>query len=281
MSETAQYLNHHWALDEQAAEFLGQQIDKRGQAGYVEAIVEQLDEKAVIQRDLNRQRIGQIFRRENGEGLMAQGPCSMDGYSDLGELFNYLEEVQEAHPNDVTAVRMNSAKPRTAGNWTGLFYATDPSKRARIFELYQQAFNRGIPIITEMTQETQLGALAPWLSGYWLGARDMASSTLRTVSSAYHMPVGVKNGLDGNPQDVRNAIKVIHSNSSDNKGSGADLGTIASTVDFPGIATGIVPVGEGNPDVAIFARGYELPEGMPAEERRERALGYISFSPLF
>lgn len=157
-----------------------------------------------------------------------------------------------------------------------MWYSLDRDERAAMFNVYQRAVDRGIAVVTEMTQETQLGALAPWLSGYWLGARDMPSSTLRTVSSVYHLAVGVKNGIDGNPKDVANAVKVIRSNSADNRYSGADLGTVAATADFRGLATGVLPVAQGSQEVAVFARGYPLPEDMTARERRTIALEHLS-----
>ena len=273
---TAEHLEHHWALDNEASQVLGERIDTSGQNGRIEDMVEGLDETAIIKRNKNRREIGRIFKRESNKGIIVIGPCSLDVGSDYGGLLDFIEEAQEANPDSVIAMRANPAKPRTGGGWTGLWYSTDPIAWQKITDTYQAAFNRGIPIVTEMTQETQLGALAPWLSGFWLGARDIPSTTLRSVSSAYHLPVGVKNGTDGDPVVVENTIRAISSNSKENKHSGADLGAIARAAEFPGIATGIVPVGEGNQEIAIFARGYEVPKDMPANMRRERALGYIS-----
>ncbi len=278
MSErnTSEKLQDHWAMDRAAADELGDRIETFGQTGVIDAVLENLSDEAVRRRDNNRDAIGKIFRKESDKGLAIIGPCSLDDLTDYTSLFDYIDEMQEEHPEDVFAVRLNDAKPRTSGGWTGLWYSTDPDERKKIFDVYSQALERGIPIMTEITQTTQLGALGPMLSGIWLGARDMSSTSLRTMASAIHLPVGVKNGVDGDLLTIENSVKAIRSSTAQNEGSGVDLGTIASSHASLGIPTGILPVGEGNPSVALIARGYNLPENMPSDQKRIAALGYLS-----
>lgn len=274
-TSTEQLLQHHWALDQEAAEALSERLTQ-DQHDHIEGLVADFDDSAIEVRDANRRKIGEIFTKTSHDGLMVVGPCSLDDHSDYGEVFDYIEHLQADNPDAVIGMRANGAKPRTGGGWTGLWYSTDPEERAKLFQTYRETMNRGIPIISEVTQATQLGALAPWMSGFWLGARDISSTALRTMSSAIHLPVGIKNGIDGNPQIVANTVKTITGDTEANEGSGVDLGTIASTPDFAGIATGLLPVGEGNHQVAIFARGYELPESLSPEARRAAALNYLS-----
>lgn len=269
-------LEHHWALDSQAAEVLGDRIESTHQTDLIESIVENLDPHAVAKRDQHRQEIGRIFQHESDKGLVVLGPCSLDDLTDYEPLFDYIDQLQEENPEDVFALRLNGAKPRTSGGWTGLWYSTDPAERQKIFDTYTKAFERGIPILTEITQSTQLGSLGPMLSGAWLGARDMASTSLRTIASAYHLPIGVKNGVEGDVETLANSLKAIRSNTDQNDGSGVDLGTIASNHISLGIPSGILPVGEGNKTVSIIARGHNLPAGLTTEERRTAALGYLS-----
>lgn len=269
-------LEHHWAMDGLAADVMGESIVKSGQEGVIEEIVDHLGDVAVKTRDENRRHVGNIFSKKSDDALMVVGPCSLDAESDYGELFDYIEHLQEENPSAIIAMRANSAKPRTEGGWTGLWYSTNPEQRKAIFSTYSEAVRRGIPILAEVTQETQLGALAPWMSGVWIGARDIPSTTLRTVTSAIHLPVGVKNGIDGNPATVRQTVNAIRKGGEDNDGSGVDLGTIASNDTFSGIPTGILPIGSGNNEVAIIARGYELPETMAPEKRRQAAINYLS-----
>jgi phospho-2-dehydro-3-deoxyheptonate aldolase len=276
MGETAKQLEQHWALDHDAANVLGDRIESDNQQGKIEEIVGNLSADGIKRRDENRAIVGDIFTNKLQEGMIIIGPCSLDEHTDYDPLFDYVEELQESNPSAVIGLRLNFAKPRTSGGWTGLWYSSDPESRAKIFDTYTKAFNRGIPILAEMTQETQLGALAPWMSGVWLGARDIPSTTLRSAISAYHLPVGIKNGMDGDPKTISDTMKAIRSNSEKNDGSGVDLGTIASTSKFSGIATGILPVGEGNMRASIIARGHELPATMSAEEKRSAAIDYLS-----
>lgn len=269
-------LQHHWSLDVQASERLAEIIDFSGQADHISSVVEQLDETAVNKRNDNRNEIGDIFTKKSDKSLVVVGPCSIDAHTDYNELLDYIEVLRDENPASVIAMRANSAKPRTAGGWTGLWYSTDPSERSKIRDVYENAFMRGIPVLAEVTQETQLGSLAPWMSGAWIGARDIPSTTLRSAFSAFHLPVGVKNGIDGNPNTVKDTVLTIGRSSAENDDSGVDLGTVASSHIFNGIPTGILPVGEGNKQVSIIARGYELPEGFSAEEGRAATIGYLS-----
>lgn len=271
----SEQLEQHWAMDVEAADVLSQRIVKSGQEAVIEEIANGLDHGASIQRDINREEIADIFTKRSDKGLMVAGPCSLDTENDYGPLFDFIDQLQEENPGAVIALRANSAKPRSSGGWTGLWYSTDPDERKVIFDTYKQAFNRGIPIVNEVTQSTQLGALAPWMSGVWIGARDVQSTTLRSAVSAIHIPVGIKNGIDGSLEAVQQGVTAVRKGSSDNDGSGVEL-TIASNQDFTGIPTGIIPVGTGNQEVAIIARGYELPEHMSGKQRRKAALDYLS-----
>lgn len=273
---TTKSLEHHWSLDSQAAEVLGTRIYESGQEGSIADITEGLNEDGVKWRDYHREHIADIFTGKSSDCLVVLGPCSLDNHTDYSVLFDYINDLQDTYPDTLFALRANSAKPRTSGGWTGLWYSTDPQERQRIIDVYDEALQHHIPVLAEVTQATQVGALAPWMSGIWLGARDIQSTTLRSVTSAIHLPVGIKNGIDGDPEVIKNTLKAIRSNTVLNDGSGVDLETIASTATTTGIPTGILPVGEGNHQAAIIARGYNLPENMSPAQRREAALSYIS-----
>ncbi len=270
MTETLQTLTHHWAMDTSAAETLAEQMDDAG-----EKISLEFDPIAVAARDRHRSLVGDIFTRRSAKGLILVGPCSLDMNVDYEPLFDFVEELQEQNPDALIAMRANGAKPRTGPGWKGLWYG-NVEERERLFEIYNEAFTRHIPLITEVTENSQIGALAPWLSGMWVGARDVESTALRGTLSAIHLPLGIKNGRDGSVGVLAKAIQTVRASSSDNNGSGADIGTIASNPHSRGIPTGILPIGEGNSELAIFARGYELPKEMDPEERRKKAIEHLS-----
>lgn len=273
---TTEILVEHWALDETAAGSLASQLNAE-EAERLEGFVEPLEEGVKV-RDYYRDEIGAIFEGKSSKRLMIIGPCSLDIDVDYTDLFDYIEELQAVHEEDaIIALRGNGAKPRTSGGWTGLFYATSAKERGALESIYLDAFSRGIPIVTEVTQPTELGSLAPYLSGFWLGARDVQSTALRSIASAYHLPVGIKNDPSGSFEVVENTIKAVRKKSGDNDGSGVDLGTIASSSVHPrGISTGVLPVGEGNQQTAIIARGYKLPDAMPSAEKRKAAIAHLS-----
>lgn len=275
ITETAQeMLEHHWMLDSEAAKNVATLMSEE-QAKDIEQGFADISLAAAQLRDHNRQEIGAIFSGTSDKKLIVLGPCSLDTDVDYTVLFDYIKELQEQHPESVIAFRGNGAKPRSGKGWTGLFYGTT-AERQRLFDIYAEAVERGIPILTEVTEAEQLGALAPFLSGVWVGARDVESTALRGKFSAFHLPVAIKNGRNGNVEIVAKAVETVKASSLENDDSRVFLGQIAMRPDSPGIATLPVQVGKGNEHVAIIARGYELPEETKAAEKRRLAIEHLS-----
>ncbi len=279
MTETTlEALRHHWALDDLAAEAISMGIEgHQNYATELENIYGPLDIRAVQQRDSNRAEIGNIFTGQSDKKLIIVGPCSLDVDIDYTELFDFIDELQSEHRDSVIAFRGNWAKPRTSTGWTGLFYSLNEHSRHSGFDTIKEAFDRGIPVVTEVTESVQLGSLAPYLSGVWIGARDIEPTERRGTMAAFHLPVGIKNSTRGSDNVLlADTLKAIRSNSVDNKNSGVHIGQLAMTASSPGIPTGIIPVGEGNHRLAIIARGYTLPDDMSPEAKEEAALEHLS-----
>ena len=111
----------------------------------------------------------------------------------------------------------------------------------------------------------------------WIGARDIEPTERRGTMSAFHLPVGIKNSTRGSDNVLlTDTFKAIRSNSANNKNSGVHIGQLAMTADSPGIPTSIVPVGEGNTQLAIIARGYSLPDNMDPDIKEEAAINHLS-----
>lgn len=284
MAGTEGLLIHHWAMDEEAAGALAAQLSPR-EEDIIASYVADLSPDAVALRDQSRAEIGELFTGNSDKTLFVGGSCSDDQELDHEVVVDVLHAVHDAYNGDVIgAARINGAKPRSGGkpveqggDWTGEWHSTDPKVREHLFGNYRTTFEEGIPIFTEITGTSQIGALAPFLSGIWLGARDMPSSGLRAMASAFHLPVGVKNGTDGKVDTLQRALVNITRSSAENSDSGADLGTLASSPMSRGIPTGVLPVGAGNPQTAVIARGHDLPEkSLNAEERRSMALKHLS-----
>lgn len=261
LQERQQILMHHWMLDEAVANEFSNSVGDEGLAN-LRHILDPINSmpEAVKKRDVSREEVINIFNGESDKQLFIIGPCSLDTETDYTELFDYIEELQDHNPGAVIGLRANGAKPRTGKGNTGLFNNTIEGSRSRQLEIFQNAFRRGIPIFTEITDKDQLGTLAPYLTGAWLGARDMGSTELRKTVSAYQLPVMVKNSKDGRVASLRDALLAVGSNTEQNDGSGVSLGSIASTCSHKEGGPTMFTVGQGNKHVAIIARGYDLTE---------------------
>ncbi len=272
---TTKLLTHHWALDELAAEALTSVIDN-AEHERIQVVAAGLGSVAVQARDQHRADVTASYTGESQQQVFVEGPCSVDAETNYEELFDVIEWLQDEHPQTKVGVRINGKKPRTKGGWRGLAYSTDPNDRERLHEILNEAFERQLPIFFEVTDAQELGEFAPYATSYWLGARDMASTALRAGAAGIHLPWAAKNGLDGKTETVRNTLLSGRMNSADSEGSGFNLGTIAAGPHHRGVATGILPMGEGNPAGAIIARGYPLPENISPQEGRRLAIEHIS-----
>ena len=272
----AQRLHSHWMLDEMLITELSGGVSSKG-AEDIRLITSWLEERpdVITLRDRNRETITEIFQAESDKQLIIIGPCSIDMDTDYAELFDYIEELQAEHPDAIIGFRGNGAKPRTGGNTTGLYARLGNEHRERLIEVYQEAAERGIPVFAEITDQNEFSALAPYLSGAWLGARDMGSTVLRKLFSATKLPVMVKNGLTEELDSLENAVITIKSSSADNQDSGVDVGFIGHSYTHKGIPVSL-PVGTGNPNVAVIARGYELPKNMKSKDRDRASAEHLS-----
>lgn len=283
MSEVSESLVHHWGMDEQAAEIIGQRKSQGNTEGSIEEALAPLSAEAIKQRDINRQLVADIFNCASSDTLVVMGPCSLDAESDYNELFDYMKDLNDQYPQTVMALRLNGTKPRTSVGWGGLWLDDSVDADKIMYDTYAQAAERGLPIITEITDGDQLGSLAPYLSGAWIGARDIESTALRSKFRLYNgIPVGIKNGTTGDLTIVRNTVEAVRSNTDsdrtkDSNGTLVSGGVIAATPTSLGAPVGKLPVSSGNKAVSIIPRGYELPETMTdIDERRLAAFDYIS-----
>jgi 3-deoxy-7-phosphoheptulonate synthase len=271
---TEEQLMHHWMMDVAAAQALSDQAGKP-LATLVDVAVSELSEDAVSIRDQHRKNITSIFAGKSAAKLVVIGPCSLDMNVDYEPVFDLIEEIQSEHPNDLVAMRANGSKPRSSTGWRGLWHGLDAAHRQRLHQIHQQAFERGVPILTEITEGQQLSALAPRLSAAWIGARDIESSSLRSMFSAFQLPVGLKNGVNGDLTIVRHAKDAIAASSDDMGGCGVDVG-VFHALDSGSVLAGNLPVSVGNNTTAIIARGHNLGSSMLAEEREQAAIDHLN-----
>ena len=146
--------------------------------------------------------------------IIIVGPCSIH---DPDAALEYAERlVRVAAPlreHLVVVMRTYFEKPRTTIGWKGL--VNDPhldgscdveGGLAMARGLLLAINERGLPCGSEMLDPFTPQFLADLLSWASLGARTTESQTHRELASGLSMPVGFKNGTDGDLTGARNAM---------------------------------------------------------------------------
>ena len=161
-----------------------------------------------------RQTISRILAGEDRRLLAIVGPCSIhDPVSALEysrQLCGLQKELATTH---FVVMRVYFEKPRTTIGWRG--FIVDPHldgshdietglKRARRLLLDINAL--GLPCATEVLDPIVPQYIADLISWAAIGARTTESQTHRDITSGLSMPVGFKNGTDGNLEIAVNAL---------------------------------------------------------------------------
>ncbi len=200
-----------------------------------------------------RQQIGNILEGKDHRLMVITGPCSIHDVQAAKEYAEKLKVLHEKYSDELFIVmRVYFEKPRTTVGWKGLI--NDPHlndtfdveaglKTAR--ELLTWLADLGLPAGTEVLDPITPQYMAELFCWAAIGARTTESQTHREMASGLSMPVGFKNGTDGN-LDV--AINALQSASSPHHFLGINQqGQVAQ------IAT------RGNPHGHIILRGGKHP----------------------
>ena len=181
--------------------------------------------------------------------LVIVGPCSIhDPLAGL-EYARRLVSQAEKHKEDLLIVmRAYFEKPRTTVGWKGLI--NDPRldgshdmatglRAARSF--LQQVTSLGLPTATEFLEPISPQYMADLVSWGAIGARTTESQIHRQLASGLSMPIGFKNGTDG---DLQVAIDACGAAAAAQAFLGIDGDGRASLVSTA-----------GNPDTHVILRG--------------------------
>ncbi|MDZ4861247.1 MAG: 3-deoxy-7-phosphoheptulonate synthase [Candidatus Hydrogenedentes bacterium] len=153
-----------------------------------------------------REAIRKIQRREDARLLAVVGPCSIHDEKAALEYAERLTTVA-ARVRDrlLVVMRVYFEKPRTIVGWKGLindphldgsFDVSAGIHKAR--EILLRINEMGMPCATEMLDPITPQYTADLVTWASLGARTTESQTHRQMASGLSMPVGFKNGTDGN-----------------------------------------------------------------------------------
>jgi 3-deoxy-7-phosphoheptulonate synthase len=181
--------------------------------------------------------------------LVIVGPCSIHDPKAGLEYARRLVSQAEKHKEDLLIVmRTYFEKPRTTIGWKGLI--NDPHldgshdiaaglRAARGF--LKQVTALGLPTATEFLEPISPQYMADLVSWGAIGARTTESQIHRQLASGLSMPIGFKNGTDG---DLQVAIDACGASAAEQAFLGIDDDGRAALV-----AT------SGNPDTHVILRG--------------------------
>ncbi|HUB68590.1 MAG TPA: 3-deoxy-7-phosphoheptulonate synthase [Candidatus Methylacidiphilales bacterium] len=161
-----------------------------------------------------RVRIARIIQGDDHAFLAIVGPCSIhDAEQGLFYARRLMALRRKVEDVIFLVMRVYFEKPRTTVGWKGLI--TDPHldgtddiaaglRQARSFLL--QVGKLGLPAASEFLDPVVPQYIADLISWAAIGARTTESQTHREMSSGLSMPVGFKNGTDGDYQSALDAM---------------------------------------------------------------------------
>jgi 3-deoxy-7-phosphoheptulonate synthase len=161
-----------------------------------------------------RTTVGEILQGKSRRVLGIVGPCSIhDRVSALEYAGRLVELNRELGDRLYLVMRVYFEKPRTTVGWRG--FIVDPRldgshdiegglKEAR--SLLSTITDRSLACATEVLDPIVPQYIADLISWAAIGARTTESQTHRDITSGLSMPVGFKNGTDGNLDIAVNAL---------------------------------------------------------------------------
>lgn len=147
--------------------------------------------------------------------LVVVGPCSIHDTKAALEYGNLLREISKRFSADLCLImRVYFEKPRTTVGWKGLINdphldgTFDINQGLRLARnLLLSLANQGIAAGTEFLDTITPQFIADLVAWGAIGARTTESQIHRELASGLSMPVGLKNGTDGNIQITLDAIQ--------------------------------------------------------------------------
>ncbi len=190
-----------------------------------------------------------LHRRDERRKVVVVGPCSLhDPELALDYARRLLPLARELEDDLVVLMRAYFEKPRTTIGWKGLVNDPHLDGSCRVAEglavarqLLIQISELGMPCATEFLDPISPQYMADAVAWTAIGARTTESQTHREMASGLSMPVGFKNGTDGDVSVATDAmVAAAHAHSF--------LGIRAD-------GTAAVVKTAGNPDTHVVLRG--------------------------
>jgi 3-deoxy-7-phosphoheptulonate synthase len=220
-----------------------------------EALIKEcpLSEEAAQTVIKSRDAIKGILLKKDRRLLVITGPCSIHDEASALEYAVRLKALnKKVEEYFLIVMRVYFEKPRTTVGWKGMI--NDPwldhshdilAGLAKARGLLLKITEMGVPTATEMLDPITPQYIADLICWAAIGARTTESQTHREMVSGLSMPVGLKNGTDG---DLMVAINGIKASGSPQQFIGVDSKGMTSIVKT-----------RGNPWTHLVLRGGNRP----------------------
>ena len=162
-----------------------------------------------------RQAIANIIDGHDPRKFIVVGPCSIHDVKAALDYATKLKGLADRVKDKILIImRVYFEKPRTTVGWKGLindpfldgsFHIEKGLFTAR--QLLIQIGELGLPAGTEALDPISPQYLSDLVSWYAIGARTIESQTHREMASGLSVPVGLKNGTDGNIKVAIDALE--------------------------------------------------------------------------
>ncbi|PYE14558.1 3-deoxy-D-arabinoheptulosonate-7-phosphate synthase [Williamsia limnetica] len=167
----------------------------------------------VVQRD--RDEIAAILAGRDDRLLVIVGPCSVHDPVAALDYARRLAPIATEHADRLKIVmRVYFEKPRTTVGWKGLINdpgmdgSFDVERGLRVARsLLLDIIDLGLPVGCEFLEPTSPQYIADAVAWGAIGARTTESQVHRQLASGLSMPIGFKNGTDGNIQVATDGVK--------------------------------------------------------------------------
>ncbi|MDZ8257462.1 3-deoxy-7-phosphoheptulonate synthase [Nostoc sp. ChiQUE01b] len=162
-----------------------------------------------------RREIEHILDFQERRKFIVVGPCSIHDPKAALEYSQRLKILAErVKDNLLLIMRVYFEKPRTTVGWKGLINDPDMDDSFHVEkglliarELLLKITELGLPAATEALDPIIPQYISELITWSAIGARTTESQTHREMASGLSMPVGFKNGTDGNIQVALNALQ--------------------------------------------------------------------------
>ena len=162
----------------------------------------------------SRRQLENVLNGDDERFAVIVGPCSIHDESAAVDYAKRLKPLADRLSDRIMIVmRVYFEKPRTTVGWKGLIYdpnlndtyqIEDGLHRART--LLMEIAETGLSSATEFLDPIVPQYVADLVTWAAIGARTTESQIHRQMASGLSMPVGFKNGTDGDPQTAVDAL---------------------------------------------------------------------------